>query len=347
MKTVKIQTIDGAGQPVVIDGFPAARHAALTRFVNTLDLERHPGNDMEPNTHVVGQLAFLETQALAAEYEPRKYQELLGPCITSEAGEWAETVLYRITDRTGKGKRINPSGNNMPMADVATSQASVSVAGGGIGYSYNTQEVRASARFQTPLPMDRQTAAVEGCLDHLDDVALKGEAESNFQGLFSYSGVDAATRASAAVWDAASADTILSDINVLLGNVYSKSKTIHPPSHLVVPPSRIVLLTKPRSTTSDTMVWDYIQKNNLYTKITGKPLTIVPGTTYLETAGGSSSKRAMAFTPAPTNLKFHLPMTQRFGSPQQQMLTFVVPSEYRYGGLDFKKKYTAEYMDGL
>lgn len=347
---MKISTIDGTGQDVVIDNFPDQRGEELVKFVT--DNAGHIGfsaRDMEPLTHVVGQLAFQETEARVKEYEPRKYREMLpGDCITQEAGEWAETVVHRVKDRTGKAKRVHPSGSNIPMAGVATAQGSVSVGHYAIGYSYSLQQLRQSARYLTPLPADEQEAAIEGTEDTINDVALIGEAESNFKGLLNHASVDAATRNSGAVWDAATADTIANDINVLLGNVYTKSKTIHPPSHLALPPSRIPLLMKQRSSGSDMTVLAWLKRNNLYTELTGQLLNIFAGPVALETLGASgTTKRAMAYTPKKSNVKFHLPMAHKFTAPQMEGLMVVVYSETRMGGLDFSKAYTAEYMDTL
>jgi hypothetical protein len=346
---MRIQTIDTSGSPVIIDNFPDERGEELTQFARD-NASRFgvSARDMEPMTHLVGQLAYLETEARPQEYEERFYRVLLpGGCVTSEAGEWAETVLHRTTDRTGKGRRVHPSANNIPMANVATSQAGVSVSHNAIGYAYSLQQIRQSVRYLTPLPAADQQAAVEGAEDHINDVALIGEVESNFKGLLNYSTVDANTRASGADWSAATADTIASDINTVLGNVFVKSKQKYPPSVLVIPPSRVSRLMQLRSTGVNETVMKWLTTNNLYTNMTGKPLTIIPGPSALETLGGSATKRCLAYTPNPLNVKFHLPMPQRFMAPQMDGLMVIVYSEYRLGGLDFAKIYTAEYMDGV
>lgn len=345
---MRVQTIDSSGDDVVIEDFPDRRYAEIHDGISLLAPQLgFRARDAEPVAFLTGQFSYLETEARNVDYEDRYYQSLLGPCITSEAGEWAEVVNYRIKDRAGRGKRISPKANQMPMASVAEAQNAVSVAHGGIGYSYFLQELRAAARMQTPLPADRQSAAIEGCLDHLDDVAMKGEVESNFKGFLNNASVDSHARNSGAVWDAAISSTILADINVLLGNVFTKSKSKFPPSHLVLEPSRFALLTKPRSDQSDYTVLKYIMENNIYTQMTGKPLTIVPGPSSMATLGTSVSKMAVAFTPKPDFIKFHIPMPQRFIAPQQDGLEVVVYSEYRYGGLDISKVYTVEYMYGL
>lgn len=343
---MRIQTIDSERRPVVIDNFPDERGEELTEFVH--DNARKLGfsaRDMEPMTHLVGQLAYLETEARPQEYEERQYRSLVD--VTSEAGPWAETVIHRKTDRTGKGRRVHPSGRNIPMANVATSQAGIGVEHGAIGYSYDLQQLRRAARELTPLPTAGQQAAVEGAEDHINDVALVGEVESNMKGLLNHGSVDANTRASGSDWSAASADTIASDINAVLSAVFVKSKQKYPPSRFLIPPSRVGRLMQQRSSGSDMTVLKWLKNNNLYTEMTGKELDIRPGPSNLETLGGSSTKRGMAYTPGMLNVKFHLPMPQTFLAPQMEGLVVVVYSEYRYGFVDFAKVYTAEYVDGL
>jgi hypothetical protein len=344
---MRIQTIDGERQPVVIENFPDDRGEELTQFVQDNRHRFGIGRDMEPMTHLVGQLAFLETEARPQEYEERFYRRLLpGGCVTSGVGEWAETVIHRKTDRTGEGRFIHPSASNVPMANVATSQAGVSIAHAAIGYSYTQQELRTSARYLTPLPADRQQAAVEGAEDHINRVFLQGDTSKNFSGLLNHASVDANTRASGADWSAATPDVIASDINKVIENVFVKSKSLYPPSHFIVPPGRSGRLQQ-RLAGDGKTVSQWIRENNFYTEQTGKPLTLVYGPAFLETAGGSSTKRGMAYTPVPLNVKAHLPLPQRFLPPQMEGLSVVVYSEYRIGGVDYAKVYTAEYVDGL
>lgn len=351
---MRIKTMDSGGQPVIgSDGQPGFefddnRFAALDGFVRRLAPELGlSARDGEPIFHLVSQLAYQETEAFEKEYEPRQYEKLLGPCITNEAGEWAETVNYYVKDRTGRGQRVHPSGTNMPMAGVSLAQNATPVAPGGIGYEYDLQELRASAHLGRPLPADKQSAAIEGYKDHMNDVALVGETESNFLGLFKQTAVTAQTRISGAVWDSATADTMINDINEFVGNLYTNSKTASWPRVLALPPSRIALMLKPRGTTSDTNVLRWIKENNLATQMMGEPLEIVSGGSVLETAGGSSSKRMVAFTPRKDNCVLHIPMPIRFAAPQQFMLKVIVPGEYRYGGFDMRKAYSARYCDGL
>lgn len=344
---MRIQTIDSAREIVVIDDFPDQRyHAIRDGLLRIPDLGLNV-RDAEPANFLTGQLAYLETVARSVDFEDRYYEQFLPGCITSEAGPWAEVVNYKVKLRSGRGKRIHPGATQVPMAGSALSMAAVPIAHGGVGYSYFLQELQAAAHNGTPLTAERQSDCIEGYLDHIDDVACIGEPESNFKGLLNHSAIDSFARNSGAVWDAALPATILNDINVLLTNVFTKSKSKFPPSHVILEPSRFALLVKPRSDQSDYTIMKYVLENNIYTLRTGKPLTIMPGPSSMATLGTGATKMMMAYTPKPDFVKFHISMPQQFIAPQQEGFEVVIYSQYRYGGLDYAKVYTAEYAYGL
>jgi hypothetical protein len=348
---MRVQTQDTAGNDTEFE-FSDRRYAMLAdaikaRAPHILDGIRRRGADGDPLAHVISQLAFLENEALRKEYEPLIYKDLLGECITSEAGEWAKTIDIETIDITARGARIDPESDRIPMADVRTNKRSITVALGGIGYAYSLEDLRISARLLTPLPQSKQEAAVIGCETHLNEVAIQGETESNFTGLFNNASVPSGNRPSAAAWTSATADTILSDINAGLSNVYTNSKMNHHATAIALPPSVFQYLAKPRATGTDLTVLAWLAQNNLATLMTGKPMKFLSGGTYLETAGASTSKRVVFYSPNRDKIKFHVPMGLRFEAPQPHMLKFVVPANYKYGPVDWRKAYTGYYMDGV
>jgi hypothetical protein len=346
---MRVRTKDSAGYDVEF-AFSDTRYRALDKAVRQMDIVGDrivSGRDGDPMAHVISQLAYLENEALRKEYEPLIYKDLLGPCITSEAGEWAKTIDIESVDITARGARIDPESDRMPMADVVTNKRSVNVALGGIGYSYTLDDLQIAARMLTPLPQSKQEAAVIGCDTHLNDVAIQGETASNFTGLFNNTSVPNGTRASGAVWTSATADTILADINAALSAVYTNSKMNHHATTIAFPPSVFQYLAKPRATGTDLTLLAWLQKNNLATLMTGKEMRFISGGTYLETAGASTSKRVVCYSPTMDKIKFHVPMGQRFEAPQPHMLKLIVPSRYKYGPVDIRKAYTAYYMDGV
>lgn len=346
---MKIKTIDSSGYEVEFE-FSDKRANALDKALRAMGIEGggvRAARDGDPLFHTVGQLAYLENEALTKEYEPRVYEDLLGECITSEAGEWAATVEYESIDHTGKGQRLSPSGDNMPMADVVTNKTSITVAEGGIGYSYTLHDLEVAARGIAPLPQSRQEAAVEGYKNHMDDVLIQGEEGSSFKGLFNDSAVPTGARPSAAAWTAATSDTIIADLNAGLSTVYTNSKQNHLVETIALAPSLMQYLMKPRATGSDKSTLAWFLENNFTTLMSNRKLRIVSGGSYLETAGTGTSKMAAFFTAKRSNIKSHVPMPIRFGAPQPHMNKLVVPSRYRYAGTNNRRVHASYFMYGL
>jgi hypothetical protein len=353
---MRIQAIDSNGPVFDATGEPGfefedERFEVLDEFVkrnsSTIAGVRFGAKDaVEPLAFLVSQLAYLENKSFEKQGVPEQWEEMLKGCIDYSAGEWATTVEYETTGSSGQGQPISPAADDLPMADVATNRKSMRIQHGGIGYTYTNQELRTAARFNRPLPMAKQMAAIKGYRLHMNKVALYGEAASNFLGLFNNTGVTTVNRPSAAVWDAATPATILSDLNAGIMAVWNASANNTYPNVIAIAPTSFGLLLKARSDNSDKTILTYLKENNIYTQQTGRPLTIVPGFG-LDTAGIGPSKRAVFFNNEDDNIVLHIPMPIRFGAPQLQVLRTLVPAEYRYGGTEIRRIKTAYNMDGL
>lgn len=357
---MRIQVIDQNRRPIYEDGRPGVelddemteRYHELGDFIKdncrVLTGKRWGAKDAtDPVSFLQGNLTYLEKKAYEVEYAQLRSEALLGPVTTSEAGEEAVTVTYETVDFTGKGQRHAAQANDMPLADTASARTEAQVAPGWVGYEYTTRELRIAATKGIALPSRKQEAAIRAARRHLDDVALKGEAVSNFVGLFTNSNVTATTRASGAVWDAAVPLTMLNDINAVITLINADTDGMHLPSHLALPAASMGRLMIPDPSFPSRTALDFIKTNNMYTQLTGKPFNIVAGGEYLATAGGSSSKRGVFFTPEDECMVLHQPLPPRFASPVQGILKVIVPMEYGYGGLNIRRIKTIRYMDGL
>lgn len=301
--------------------------------------KRSAQDAVEANNFAVSQLAYVESKVYETQYAKMRYEELIGSCISYAAGEGATSVEYEVMDQVGMGRRISPSGGDIPYADVASARVNMPVANGGIGYRFFTEELRNAAFSGRPLPMKRMMAAQTGWRRHMNVVALQGEAASNFTGLFNNAGVTSANRPSGAVWDAATADTIISDLQAGLNAVKVATKDNDYPTRVAMPISSLQRMQIPRSTNSDTTVQEFMERTN-------------PGLKFvscdeLATLGSGSTKRVVFFNPIDENMVLHLPMPQRFLAPQFQDLEIKIPGEYKYGGLNIRRVKSCYYMDGV
>jgi hypothetical protein len=294
---------------------------------------------VEAMNFAVSQLAYVEQKEFLRQYQPQLFETLLGAAISREAGAGAQTVEYEIVDDAGMGKRISPASNDIPLADSASSRKSLPVALGAIGYQYNTEDIRISAYTNKPLTLRKNRAAQRGFMSHMNQVALLGEAGSNFFGLYNNSSITASNRPSGAVWDAATADTIINDLISLMTSVLVQTKNNSAITIIAMPISSYGLLIKPRGTQSDTNILRYIL--GIY-----PGLTIVPDD-ILVNAGAGGTKRVVGFNPDNDNMVLHMPMPLTFLPPQFVDLNVKVVGEYKYAGLEVRRILSAIYMDGV
>jgi hypothetical protein len=287
----------------------------------------------------IPQLAFVEQKEFERWYIPLMFETLLGPAINYQAGEGATSVIYEIVDYVGMGKRISAAGDDIPYADVAWAQISMAIAQGGVGYMYNTEDLRAAAFTGRSLPAGKLRAAIMAWRRHMNSVALLGEAQSNFTGLYNNASVTTVNRPSGAVWDAATADTIINDLAAGFSAVNVATKGNSPVTKVVMPISSYELLQKARATTTDTTILEFLKRTRPQVEFYSDDLLV--------NLGAGATKRIVFFTPTDDNMVLHLPMVQRFLAPQFQDLNIKVPGEYKYGGLNIRRPMTAYYMDGV
>jgi len=357
---MKIQVRDnqpepGYGSPLYRGGVPMVaadvddwRHAEMTNFVRRSGIfpvgsganyGRASAQDAgEAESFAIGQLTYLEQKAFARWYQPMHYEQVLAGCIDYSAGPQAKAVNYLISDRVGIGKRMSPGANDVPLVDVAYALKAIPVQSGGIGYDYTQEDLRTSAFLKQPLSNTKQVAAVEAYKRHMNFVALQGESLSNLTGLYNATGVTAANRTSGAVWDSATADTIINDIIVAYSAYYAATGSNLRPTKIIFPATTRQLLFKPRSTVSDTTIERFITET-LKVEISDDIA--------LETLGSGSTKRVVFLNAMNDNVVFHIPMPLQFLAPQLQGFRVVVPAEYKYGGLEVRRVQSVRYMDGV
>lgn len=356
---MRIYTIDSSGQPI-IDAkgklgivVEDQRLAELDEYIgqNCVNLtgKRYGARDAaEPVAFLRSQLAALEAKAYEKQYEPLKYEDWLGAVISSEAGEHATTVDHEVIDYTGQGQWVDPMSDDLPAADSASALVSKRIGHAGIFYQYSNQELRTAAAIGRPLVARKQEAAIRGYKRHANSVALYGDTQKNFPGLFVDAAVTATTRPSAAVWDAATAATILSDINSYIAKINEDTDGNSWPTYLALPPASIGLLAQQIGTSGTMTLMRWIQEQSLTTLQTGKPFKIVPGGKFLNTANAAGTgKRGVFFDPIDENMVLHIPMPVKFSAPQMVGLNTKVYAEWRLGGLNKRRPLTVRYMDTI
>lgn len=297
----------------------------------------------------VSQLAYTEAQVFERLYTPKQYEDLLGPCISFEAGEWATSIRYETYDYAGRGKRTSGKGRDINKVDVAYGEVDMPVVGGNIGYDYDTQELRATAFLRKPVTTTKLQAAMNGYKDHMNYVALFGEAESDLQGLFNSTLIPVGN-ATYGDWDTnaiSNPDQVLADVNALIYSVRANTNQNDWPTDVVIAPGAMAAISgQPRSINSDTTILEYLKLKNV-AKTEGNVDVKFSSGYGLDTGGVGGTRRMMAFVKSPTRLIMHIPLPLRFLAPQLVGLSVDVPGEYRYSGVEFRYPKSAGYSDGI
>jgi hypothetical protein len=220
-----------------------------------------------------------------------------------------------------------------------------------IGYRYNVEELATAQYYGIRLDTQRADAARRRYETFMDTVAFLGRSKLGLTGLANASTPNAASApngaAASPLWANKTPDEILKDINSELGAVFTASNGIEQADTILLPQASYELIaTRRLSSDSETTVMQYIQRVNLYTMRTGRPLTIraVFG---LETAGASSTKRMVTYRRDPLVVKMHIPMPLRWLTAELRLLKVEVPGIFRYGGVEIRRPAAVRYLDGI
>lgn len=293
---------------------------------------------------LVSQLAYTEAGVYTRQYAPLQYERLVP--ISSEAGEWAETVRYQTYDSVARGRRASSKADDINLVDITVAEKSMDIAPGDIGYHFTQQELIQSAYLKRPLPQGRMEAAMDGYRRHMNDVALNGEG-SDLKGLFQHPSIPKGNVKSGKKWSQATPAEILGDLNAGLYQVFNSSSNNDVPNTIVLPPDAYALINcTPRSDVTDTTILEYFKANNLYKDYIGGEITVVPGFG-LQTAGTGKGSRALFYTNSSDRLVMHIPVALRFLAPQLRGRGVFVPGDYRYSGVEVRYSKSAYYMEGM
>ena len=295
------------------------------------------------------QTSHIEAGVYALRYPELNYAELV-PVDTS-AGEWAKSVTYYSMDGAGAAKWLNGNGKDVPVVGTSTAQHETAVYSAGIGYGYGLEEVNQARMLGQNLASDKAAIARRAYEQMVYNVALSGDSDKGFEGLYNYTGVPQAAVAadgtgSATTWATKTPDQIIRDVNNGLTGIVTATKETELADTLVLPTERFNYIASTRLTDTSMTILEFLQKANVYTAQTGQPL-MIRGKRGLLTAGSGSTARMVAYRRAPDVLKLHIPMVHRFFPVQIEGFQFTIPGMFRLGGLDVRLPKAMSYLDGM
>lgn len=300
---------------------------------------------------VIAQTTIVEPLVYATRYPDIQYRDLI-PVDTS-GSEFASSVTYFSSDKFGAADWINGNADDIPKAGTTRSKFETPVYTAGIGYGWGWEEIGRAQMLGINLSNDDAMAARRAAEEMIDRVALQGDSSKGFTGLFNATGVAPAAAGTGnwgtiSVAGTATPDQIVADANSAILNVFNNTNTVALADTLLLPWSKFqVIATRRMSTDTDSTILQYFLRNNAYTAMTGRPLTI-RGLRGLDTAGVSGVPRMIAYRNDPQVLKLHMPMPHRFlPAYQSGPLRWEIPGVMRLGGLDVRLPKEVAYVDGI
>lgn len=300
---------------------------------------------------LVTQTTYIEPQVYAIQYPDIQYPNLI-PVDTS-APEWVKSVTYFSTDRVGRAQWFHHTAKDVPLADISREKFEIGVEMAAIGYRYTLEELGHAMMVPgTNLTVDKAAACRRAYEEFVDNIALNGDNDKNWQGLINNSAVTSVLVANSGTgsnmdWDTKTADQILLDVNAVLTGIYTTTLTVEMADTLLLPIEALALLATRRIPDTAITIMEFLQKNNVYTAVTGQALTI-RGVRGLESAGVANTARMIAYRRDPQVIKLHIPMPHRFLPVWQTgPMTFDIPGIFRLAGLEIRRPGAVRYADGI
>ncbi|MFT4076856.1 MAG: DUF2184 domain-containing protein [Asticcacaulis sp.] len=293
----------------------------------------------------------IERTIYQRKYPSFDYASLI-PVIT-EGSEWARGTLFRSSDAAGTAEFLSGKGFDMPYADVTRDQFLKGFELAGIGYEWSLEEINVAAAEGRNLTDEKASASRRIAEQMLWTVAMSGTTEKNWTGLINDANVTSTVApadgtSSATAWASKTPDQVLRDFNALITNQYLGTSETAIADTVLLPWAVLnsMATTRLGSNVSDTIL-RFLRENNAYTAETGQQLTI-RSLRALNTAGASSSGRAVAYRRDPEVLRFHLPMPHKFLAPwQKSSMSYEVAGIMRTGGTEIRLPKEVRYLDGV
>lgn len=313
-------------------------------------------NDQQALAFVTGQAYQINQRVYETRYPDYDFGRLI--YVDTSAPEWSPGIMTYTSDVSGAANWQSGYAKDVPLADVSQGMQTKSFHLAAIGYQWNLEEVNTTMAFPgANLPDRRARAARLAYMKFMYDLTIQGSAEKGLGGLINYSGV-VATNApadgtgSSTYWVDASGvgqktpAQIVRDINLGLMGVFRATNEIELADTLLLPHEALTYIAQtPYSATTMETILDFVARNNIYTRTTGRELTI-RALSQLSTQATGGKGRMVAYKNDPEYVKLHLPMPHRFLPVYQDgPLNFSVPGIFRTGGVELLTTKGMRYID--
>lgn len=282
--------------------------------------------------------------------------------VDTSGPAWAPGILTYTSDLSGRANWQSGYAKDIPLADVSQDIQTKTFHLAAIGYQWNIEEVNTAFQVGASLPDRRARAARLAYTKFMYDLTLFGNAEKGLGGITNYPGV-AVTIATAdgtggATYWVNSAGVgiktpaqIVRDINIALQGISLATFETELADTILLPVEALnYIAATPYSATTMETILSFVQRTNIYTLTTGRPLTIrsVRELGDAGTGAAAGTGRMVVYKNDQDYVKLHLPMPHQFLPVYQDgPLNWTIPGIFRTGGVELLTTVAFRYVDGI
>ncbi|HEU4402342.1 MAG TPA: major capsid family protein, partial [Candidatus Polarisedimenticolia bacterium] len=225
-------------------------------------------------------------------------------------------------------------------------QLSANVRSIGGSYGYSVQDIRRANMAGVPLEQRKANAARKANDQLTNSIAWFGDDTHGLQGLLYNANVTKAAATNGG-WLSATADHIIQDVNVAIGNMISTTKGVETPDTVAIATKQFAHISStPRTTGTDTTILEFLRRVwpgiNFISVPEFEALAIVPSTGL---AGPTDVM--LIYRRSPDKLTLEIPQPYEQFPAQERNLNFVVPTHSRTGGVIVYYPLSVSVIDGL
>lgn len=311
-----------------------------------------PLNDVEANAQAIHFITN-NLQAIQAMVEEILYTDFrlneYFPIITN-IPEGARTYSYRVINTYGLGKFIDNTGRDANRSSASMQNVPYSLEYGGIIPAWTIEDLRSAAFTGVSLDTETIKAGTEGCLDHIETVGLEGDSTFGFTGLVNDANIAAANSAKTisnmtATEMVAYIQTNVSALISQTAEVFSRVIKTGLTLYLPIAQEALIGDTKLADDASKT-VWEYVKKNNQWTRRTGQELKMET-VAELAGAGAGSTDRSLFGFNHERVMEMAMPIQPRVIRALEMHYGVDAPMEYKISGLNVKRPTAMKYIDSI
>lgn len=306
---------------------------------------------------LVAQAYTINTQVYEEKFPDLDYARLV--FVDTSAPEWTPGIITFLSSTVGAARWYSGGAKDVAKADVTRDKSEVRVHMAGIGYGYDSEELGQAQLLGISLGTSKAFAARRAYTEFMWNVSQIGDTDKGLYGLTNQPSVTTGTAPAdgtggVTTWFDANGNPtktpaqIIRDINAVLTGVFVDSLTVEMADTILLPYTTLsYLATTMLNDLSTEDLLSFIQRTNIYTKMSGQPLT-VRGVLGLDTIGAGGTKRMVAYANRQDVVKLHLPMPHRFLPVYQDgPMHFEVPGIFRTGGVEVMRPGAFRYLDGI